>query len=76
MNEALTKEQRILEELKYRGEEGLPSWEAIKYGGWRYAARINDLKRKGYQIKSVPERIQDTNMCRYFLIERNYGSRL
>lgn len=67
MNQALTKEQRLLEELKYRGQNGLPSWEAIKYGGWRYAARIHGLKKKGYEILSIPEKAHDAVMCRYFL---------
>ena len=33
----------------------------------RVAARVNDLKKKGYKIVSIPERKGDSIGCRYFL---------
>lgn len=66
----MTKKESLLHALEGRGEEGLHSFEAIKHGGWRYAARIHDLKQDGFKIESIPQKWGDAMGCRYFLRER------
>lgn len=65
----MSKTIRVLEALETAGESGLHSFDAIKYGGLRAAARINDLRRSGIQIRSIPEKMGDSWGCRYFLEE-------
>lgn len=46
-----TKTQMILRVLSRR-KGGINSLEAMRWGGTRVAARINDLKRKGIEIET------------------------
>lgn len=41
----MSKALQILEALEKAGEKGLHSFTAIKYGGLRAAARVNDLRK-------------------------------
>ena len=53
---------------------GITSWEAIqRFGCTRLAARISDLKDKGYRIDTQMEQSNDggTRFARYFLIGEN-----
>lgn len=62
-----SKRQRVLEMLQAVGSEGIHSFELHNIGGWRYAARIGDLKKEGYDIWSVKEKRGDAVGCPYFL---------
>lgn len=68
-----TNTMRIYKVLRRRGR--INSIEAIKYGGLRVAARINDLKRKGAFILSIesPKRdgSVDWELIRGLEAERN-----
>ena len=61
---------KILGYLRY-ANGGITSWEAIqRFGCTRLAARISDLKDKGYRIDTQMEQSDDggTRFARYFLI--------
>lgn len=64
-----TKCERIIEALRYAGERGIHSFDIIKAGGLRATARISELRKDGYNIKSVHERKGDCYGVRYFLVE-------
>lgn len=58
----------VLKRLQAAGEEGVHSFDLQKVGGWRYAARIYDLKNDfGYEITSRPEKRGQSMGCRYYL---------
>ena len=68
-----TRIQRVLWRLQVAGEQGVFSFDLKSAGGWRYAARINDLKKLGYDILSKSEKRGDERGCRYFLKEASYA---
>lgn len=56
--------------LKYleKHPQGLTAYDALMYFGcMRLAARISDLRAKGYIIETVP--LQGVSYCRYRLIK-------
>jgi hypothetical protein len=62
--------QQTLEWLRSYESKGCHSFVLMKLvGTTRIAARINDLKKLGYNITSRPEKLDDTLGCRYFLNE-------
>lgn len=63
----LTKKQLILHKLMGAGDEGVHSFDLVHVGGFRYSARVNDLKKQGFNILSVPEKKGTAVGCRYFL---------
>lgn len=66
----MTNCQKILAILKEAGETGIHSFDLIKRSGqYRAAARINDLKKEGFNIISLSEKRGDAHGCRYFLVE-------
>lgn len=67
----MTKAQAVLEQLNLAGSRGVHGFDLKQAGGDRYAARINDLKRAGHQIHSIPERRGRAMGCRYFLGPNN-----
>lgn len=61
---------KILGYLRY-ANGGITSWEAIqRFGCTRLAARISELKERGYRIDTQMEQSDDggTRFARYFLI--------
>jgi len=60
--------QKILYQLKQAGKDGVHGFELSGSGGWRYAARIYDLKRMGYTILSCREKMGETWGSRYYLL--------
>lgn len=65
----LTKKQMVLNRLRGAGEKGATGFELARVGGWRYAARIFDLKGDGHAIFSKPEKVGEAVTARYFLTE-------
>ncbi len=64
----MTDTDKTLLALKEAGPHGVHSFELNHIVGTiRAAARINDLKRKGYNISSVPERLGNAMGVRYIL---------
>ena len=62
--------QKTLDNLRAYGNKGCHSFVLMKLvGSTRVAARIEDLKKRGYRITSVPEEMDGTTGCRYFLYE-------
>jgi hypothetical protein len=58
----------ILKILLDAGDSGVHSFDLGRQAQtWRAAARINDLKHKGYTITSIPEKRNGTVGCRYFI---------
>ena len=64
-----SKAQLVLEKLEIAGEQGVFSFDLANVGGWRYAARINDLKKSGHEILSLAEKRGRSLGCRYILIK-------
>ncbi len=59
---------KTLEILRSAGPAGVHSFELNRLVGTiRVGARVYDLKRKGYEITAVPERMGDAVGVRYFL---------
>lgn len=64
----LTKAQKVFNKLSSAGEEGVFSFDLVRIGGLRAAARILDLKKEGHNIISKPEKSKSGTLgCRYFL---------
>ena len=64
----ITDTQKCLQILKRSGLYGIHSFHLNKeIGTTRSAARIEDLKKLGYTIESVPETLNGCRGCRYFL---------
>lgn len=62
--------QKTLENLRAYGSRGCHSFILMKLvGSTRVAARIEDLKKQGYSIRSIPENMDGQLGCRYFLEE-------
>ena len=60
--------EKTLQLLIEAGEQGVHSFELNqKVGTIRAAARVNDLKRRGYNISAVPELLGNARGVRYFL---------
>lgn len=66
----MTKTERLKRALYFAGEEGIHSFDLLNIAGYRYAARVHDLRSKGLDIASVPEKKGDAIGCRYFLIKK------
>ena len=65
----ITDAERTLQILRERGSEGIHSFHLNHLVGTiRAAARVNELKRAGYNIISKPERMNGKVGVRYFLI--------
>lgn len=64
-----TKAERVIEALERAGKQGIHSFDIIKYGGLRASARVGELRKDGYNIKSVHERKGDCYGVRYFLVQ-------
>jgi hypothetical protein len=62
----MTQRERILEILEYAGDEGVFSFQLLDITP-RYAARICELNKLGYDITSVPERGAEAMGVRYTL---------
>lgn len=72
-----THTQRTLELLKEAGDKGVHSFTLnYKVGTTRSAARINDLKRQGYNITSIIEKMGDSTGVRYFLLPQDSKQRV
>ena len=65
----MSKVEKVYEELKEAGAKSVLSFHLQKVGGWRYSARIGDLKKQGYEILSVTEKAGGVRGCRYFLVD-------
>lgn len=64
----LSDTEKTLRVLKRVGPYGVHSFHlAQEIGSYRVAARINDLKRKGYVITSEPQTVGEATGCRYYL---------
>ena len=64
----MTNTQKILRLLQEAGSAGVHSFDIVRsVGTIRGAARINDLKKKGYKIISKGEKQGNAIGCRYFL---------
>lgn len=63
-----TDTEKTLEILKLAGNRGIHSFELNRLVGTiRAGARIYDLKKQGYSISSLPEKLGDAVGVRYFL---------
>ena len=61
---------KTLDILRTYKIKGVHSFILMKLvGSTRVAARIEDLKKRGYNIRSVPEKMDNALGCRYFLEE-------
>jgi hypothetical protein len=48
----MSKVEKVYDALKKAGDNGVHSFDLQPIGGWRYAARIRDLKKSGVPIRS------------------------
>lgn len=65
----LTDNEMALRALREAGRNGVHSFVLNKIiGTTRAAARINDLKKRGYQIASQPQLLGNARGSRYFLL--------
>ena len=70
-----TKEYKTLEILQRVGLYGIHSFHLMKeVGSTRVAARVNDLKKKGYIIESKRETLGGVEGCRYYLKGKREGA--
>ncbi len=64
----LSKAQQVLHRLMSAGENGVLSFDLQGVGGFRYSARVKDLRNEGYNIISIPEKTKNGVIgCRYFI---------
>lgn len=49
-----TQKQKLLKILKARGKHGAYNWELNEHVGFRYGARVWELRSEGYNILTVP----------------------
>lgn len=64
----LSKAQKVLYKLMSAGENGVLSFDLQDVGGFRYSARVKDLRNEGYNIISIPEKTKSGVIgCRYFI---------
>ena len=63
----MNQEQIVLRELKRRTRKGVTQQDMLKHGVFRLAARVNDLRDKGYDIHTNSEMYinQHGNKVRY-----------
>lgn len=59
----ITQKLRILELLMRNGVKGTTSEDLAKIGGFRYSARINELRKSGYVIQTKNRK--GTECCTY-----------
>jgi hypothetical protein len=67
----VSKTEKVFRALELAGESGVHSFDLQGVGGWRYSARIYDLRNDGKEIISIPERKGDAMGVRYYLVERS-----
>ena len=64
-----TQARRVLDYM--REHKSITSREAMEMDIYRLAARVNDLRRDGWQIKTIPERHNGGRHARYELEKSN-----
>lgn len=67
----MTNAEKILQALEKAGKKGIHSFDLAKIGGWRYAARIHELRKEGNQIAAIHERQGKSVGVRYKLEPRS-----
>lgn len=65
----ITQKERVLALLKEVGTKGIHSFLLIKEISHKAPTRISELRKEGWNIKSVPEKLGRSIGCRYFLDE-------
>ena len=73
----MTKTKQVLNHLQEHGT--ITSWQAIQqYGATRLASIICELRKKGYEIKTITEMTKDrnNNTCQYakYVLNRERGA--
>ena len=63
-----SKTERVLRILQQVGELGIHSFDLVPYGGYRYSARIKNLRDQGFNIVAVSERKGGSTGVRYTLL--------
>lgn len=61
------RQQQVLELLKARRSHGATVLNAPQHLSWSLAARIHELRKKGYRIETLREPIGDSWIARYVL---------
>lgn len=51
----ITQRDRVLSLLKTRGSEGMSAIEMLRFGVYRAAARVAELREEGFEIETVNE---------------------
>lgn len=67
---SLTQREKVLYALREVGENGLHSFDIIRMISHKAPARICELRKEGFNITSVIERMGDSVGVRYFLKEK------
>jgi len=65
----LTQKERVLETLRRVGKRGIHSFNIIREISHKAPARISELRKEGWDIQSVPEKLGRAWGCRYILDE-------
>jgi hypothetical protein len=67
----MTQTETILRLLRERGSRGITAMDALQLAGsFRLAARINDLRAAGYDVRTTMVATRDGRMiARYWLVE-------
>ena len=70
------RQREVLEVLRGVGSKGITRPEAPEYLLLGWSARVSELRRAGYRIDSVPEKVGDVTLARYVLVSepRNNGT--
>lgn len=63
-----TYHEKIINALRAVGSKGIHSFDMRQIGGLQAPIRILELKREGFNIKSIPEKKGNANGCRYILV--------
>lgn len=64
----MTDKLKVLELLRNAGDKGIHSFELMRDAhSSRAQARVCDLKKDGYHISAIPEKMGDSLGVRYFL---------
>ena len=69
MANRITQKDRVLSVLKRVGKGGIHSFEIIREISHKAPARISELRKEGFDIKSVPEKLGRSWGVRYILIK-------
>lgn len=65
----LTQKQRVIRTLRRVGRSGIHSFNIINEISHKAPARISELRREGWDIRSVTEKLGEANGVRYTLHE-------